>query len=47
MSIFQYPVASGFGYSPQTLAEMAAIDRVIAIKEGSDTMLAYDENRRP
>jgi 4-hydroxy-tetrahydrodipicolinate synthase len=37
---------SGFGYSPQTLAEMAAIDRVIAIKEGSDTMLAYDENRR-
>ena len=46
VSIFQYPVASGFGYSPQTLAEMAAIDRVIAIKEGSDTMLAYDENRR-
>jgi 4-hydroxy-tetrahydrodipicolinate synthase len=46
VSIFQYPVASGFGYSPQTLAEIAAIDRVIAIKEGSDTMLAYDENRR-
>jgi 4-hydroxy-tetrahydrodipicolinate synthase len=46
VSIFQYPVASGFGYSPQTLAEMAAIDRVIAVKEGSDTMLAYDENRR-
>jgi 4-hydroxy-tetrahydrodipicolinate synthase len=40
VSIFQYPVASGFGYSPQTLAEMAAIDRVIAVKEGSDTMLA-------
>lgn len=46
VSIFQYPVASGFGYPPQTLAEMAAIDRVIAVKEGSDTMLAYDENRR-
>ncbi len=46
VSIFQYPVTSGFGYSPQTLAEMAAIDRVIAVKEGSDTMLAYDENRR-
>jgi 4-hydroxy-tetrahydrodipicolinate synthase len=46
VSIFQYPVASGFGYSPQTLAEMAALDRVIAVKEGSDTMLAYDENRR-
>ena len=46
VSIFQYPVTSGFGYSAQTLAEMATIDRVIAIKEGSDTMLAYDENRR-
>ena len=46
VSIFQYPVASGFGYSPQALAEMAAIERVIAVKEGSDTMLAYDENRR-
>jgi 4-hydroxy-tetrahydrodipicolinate synthase len=46
LSIFQYPVASGAGYSPATLAEMAAIDRVIAIKEGSDTMLAYDEVRR-
>jgi 4-hydroxy-tetrahydrodipicolinate synthase len=46
VSIFQYPVTSGFGYSSQTLAEIAAIDGVIAIKEGSDTMLAYDENRR-
>lgn len=46
VSIFQYPVTSGFGYSPQTLAEIAAIDGVVAIKEGSDTMLAYDENRR-
>jgi 4-hydroxy-tetrahydrodipicolinate synthase len=46
VSIFQYPLASGFGYSPQTLAEIATIDRVIAVKEGSDTMLAYDENRR-
>ncbi len=46
VSIFQYPVTSGFGYSRQTLAEIAALDRVIAVKEGSDTMLAYDENRR-
>jgi 4-hydroxy-tetrahydrodipicolinate synthase len=46
VSIFQYPLTSGLGYSPQTLAEIAAIDGVIAIKEGSDTMLAYDENRR-
>jgi 4-hydroxy-tetrahydrodipicolinate synthase len=46
VSIFQYPLASGFGYSVQTLAELAAIDGVIAIKEGSDTIFAYDENRR-
>jgi 4-hydroxy-tetrahydrodipicolinate synthase len=46
VSIFQYPLASGFGYSPQTLAEIAAIDGVIAVKEGSDTIFAYDENRR-
>ena len=46
VSIFQYPVASGFGYSTQTLAEIAKIDGVIAIKEGSDTIFAYDENRR-
>lgn len=46
VSIFQYPLTSGLGYSPQTLAEIAGIDGVIAIKEGSDTILAYDENRR-
>ena len=46
VSIFQYPVTSGLGYSAETLAEMAAVDGVIAIKEGSDTMLAYDESRR-
>jgi 4-hydroxy-tetrahydrodipicolinate synthase len=46
VSVFQYPLASGLGYSVETLAQMAAIGGVIAIKEGSDTMLAYDENRR-
>jgi 4-hydroxy-tetrahydrodipicolinate synthase len=46
VSIFQYPLASGLGYTSQTLAEIAAIDGVIAIKEGSDIMLSYDENRR-
>ena len=46
VSVFQYPLASGLGYSSQTLAEIAMIDSVIAVKEGSDTMLAYDENRR-
>jgi 4-hydroxy-tetrahydrodipicolinate synthase len=46
VSIFQYPLVSGFGYSPQILAEIARIDGVVAIKEGSDTIFAYDENRR-
>ncbi|MFK4508452.1 dihydrodipicolinate synthase family protein [Bradyrhizobium daqingense] len=46
VSIFQYPLTSGFGYSPETLAKIAALESIIAIKEGSDTMLAYDENRR-
>ncbi len=46
VSLFQYPVTSGFGYSTEVLCELATIDGVIAIKEGSDTMLAYDENWR-
>lgn len=46
LSIFQFPIASGFGFSTPVLAEMAQIPQVIAIKEGSATLLAYDENRR-
>lgn len=46
VSLFQYPVTSGYGYSTETLCELAAIKGVIAVKEGSDTMLAYDENWR-
>ena len=46
VSIFQYPLASGQGYNTETLVEMAKRPRVLAIKEGSDTMLAYEENWR-
>ncbi|PTW44534.1 dihydrodipicolinate synthase family protein [Rhodovulum kholense] len=46
MSVFQFPIASGFGYSTEALAEIAQIPEIVAIKEGSATMLAYDENRR-
>lgn len=46
VSIFQYPLASGLGFTTETLVEMARIPKVIAIKEGSDTMLAYEENWR-
>ncbi|WP_414896592.1 dihydrodipicolinate synthase family protein [Rhodovulum sp. YEN HP10] len=46
ISVFQFPIASGFGYSTGALAEIAQIPGIVAIKEGSATMLAYDENRR-
>jgi 4-hydroxy-tetrahydrodipicolinate synthase len=45
LAIFQYPLASGFGYSTATLVELAKLPYVVAIKEGSDTMRAYEENR--
>ena len=46
LSIFQYPLASGLGFTTETLVEMARLPQVIAIKEGSDLMLAYEENWR-
>lgn len=46
LSVFQFPIASGFGFSTPVLAEMAQIPQVVAVKEGSATLLAYDENRR-
>lgn len=46
MSLFQFPIASGFGFSTPILAEIAQIPQIVAIKEGSATLLAYDENRR-
>jgi 4-hydroxy-tetrahydrodipicolinate synthase len=44
VSIFQYPLASGFGFSTETLIELAHLPGVVAIKEGSDNMQAYEEN---
>ena len=45
-SVFQYPVASGLGYSTETLVALAGLDRVIAVKEGSGCMRAFEENLR-
>jgi 4-hydroxy-tetrahydrodipicolinate synthase len=45
-SVFQYPIASGFGYSTQALTAIAQVPGIIAVKEGSNTMLAYEENWR-
>ena len=45
-SVFQYPLASGLGYSSDTLRALARLPKVIAVKDGSGTMLAYEENFR-
>lgn len=45
-SVFQYPLASGLGYSTAALAEIARLEKVIAVKDGSGTILAYEENYR-
>lgn len=45
-SVFQFPLASGFGYSTAALTQIAQLPKVIAVKEGSNTMLAYEENFR-
>ncbi|MDB5363689.1 MAG: dihydrodipicolinate synthase [Rhodospirillales bacterium] len=44
VSLFQYPLTSGLGWTTDTLVEMARIPGVVAIKEGSDCMRAYEEN---
>ncbi|MGE0008064.1 MAG: dihydrodipicolinate synthase family protein [Parvibaculaceae bacterium] len=46
LSIFQYPVQSGCGYTTDTLVAMSQIPNVMAIKEGSDTIFAYEETWR-
>jgi len=46
LSIFQFPIASGFGFSTPVIEKLVQIPEVIAVKEGSATLLAYDENRR-
>jgi 4-hydroxy-tetrahydrodipicolinate synthase len=46
VSIFQYPLASGLGFTTETLVEIARLPQIVAIKEGSDTMLAYEDSWR-
>lgn len=46
ISIFQYPVGSGCGYTTETLVAMSRIPNVVAIKEGSDTITAYEDTWR-
>lgn len=46
LSIFQYPLQSGAGFSTAVLKEIARNPAVIAIKEGSGTIDAYEDNWR-
>lgn len=46
ISIFQYPIQSGAGYSTDVLMEIAKHPSVVAIKEGSNDITVYEENVR-
>ena len=46
ISIFQQSLKSGLGYSTETLVALSDIPQVIAIKEGGDDIIAYEENWR-
>jgi 4-hydroxy-tetrahydrodipicolinate synthase len=44
--VFEYPPASGIGYAPQTLARLAQIPRVAAVKDWSNEIVALEANLR-
>jgi 4-hydroxy-tetrahydrodipicolinate synthase len=46
LSIFQYPLASGAGFTTDVLRSIVRIPGVIAVKEGSGTVAAYEDNLR-
>jgi 4-hydroxy-tetrahydrodipicolinate synthase len=44
--VFEYPPASGIGYGPDTLAELCKIPTVVAVKDWSSDIVAYEKNLR-
>jgi 4-hydroxy-tetrahydrodipicolinate synthase len=44
--VFEYPPASGIGYAPETLARLAEIPQVAAVKDWSNDIVAYEANLR-
>jgi 4-hydroxy-tetrahydrodipicolinate synthase len=44
--VFEYPPASGIGYSPETLAELCKIPTVAGVKDWSNEIVAYERNLR-
>src|SRR2546423_10791294 len=43
---FEYPPASGIGYAPETLARLAEIPQVVAVKDWSNEIVAVEANLR-
>jgi 4-hydroxy-tetrahydrodipicolinate synthase len=44
--VFQYPIASGIGYAPDTLARLTDIPQVAAVKEWSNDIVAFEASLR-
>ncbi len=44
--VFEYPLASGIGYSPETLGELCKIPSVVGVKDWSNDIVAYERNLR-
>jgi 4-hydroxy-tetrahydrodipicolinate synthase len=46
MVVFQYPLASGIGYTPDTLARLVEIPHVAAVKEWSNDIVGFEASLR-
>lgn len=44
--VFEYPPASGIGYSPETLAALCKLPAVAGVKDWSNDIVAYEKNLR-
>ncbi len=44
--VFEYPPASGIGYSPETLGELCKIPSVAGVKDWSNDIVAFEKNLR-
>jgi 4-hydroxy-tetrahydrodipicolinate synthase len=44
--VFQYPLASGIGYTPETLARLVEIPQVAAVKEWSNDIVGFERSLR-
>src|SRR5438128_4844155 len=44
--VFEYPPASGIGYAPETLARLAQIPQVVAVKDWSNEIVALEAHLR-